>query len=54
MLERAVRRDCEERRAAEDRDGIPVDWAGEALEPVPAEPGPPVHVRLDQREGELA
>ena len=40
--------------AGEERDRVAVDRPDEAVDAVPAEPGTPVEVRLDEGEGERA
>src|SRR6188472_995365 len=54
VLERLGQRGCGERERGEQRDRIPVHGPDKAREPVEAEPGTPVQVRLEEREGERA
>src|SRR5207248_6615666 len=50
VLDGAVSGDRQQREGPEEGDRIPVHGPDEALEPVPAESGAPVQVRLEQRE----
>ena len=43
-----------ERQRGEERDRVPVNGTDEAGEPVEADPGPPVQVRLEAGEGKRA